>query len=403
GLSLKVKTSFLSEDQFLCSICLDLFTEPVSTPCGHNFCRRCLSHHWDTSAPCRCPLCKELFHIRPELRVNTLLSGLVSQFKQEAGSRSLQQQSRHMVEQRRQKIQELQSSVQLSQRAVDREKSTGLQAFSALIESVQRSRERFIQELQEKHRHIQTQAEALIQQLKQEICELGHFLQHCPALPPTGLKDWSSVRLKLETFEGTAARALTELRETLTDEVDKELQAKLKRVQQFTVDLTLDPGTAHVKLSVSNDLKQVYESTRRMFRDSPQRFLWRNILTKQSFSSGRFYFEVQVKDKTMWTLGVAKESVERRNNQNSLTSKYGYWCLDMTNIEEYFRAPQKVGVFVDYDEGLVSFYDADTADLIYSFTDCSFREKLFPFLNPCYCDSGENSAPLILTFILGFP
>uniref|UniRef100_A0A8C6TPM0 RING-type domain-containing protein n=1 Tax=Neogobius melanostomus TaxID=47308 RepID=A0A8C6TPM0_9GOBI len=47
----------ISEDQFLCSICLDLFTEPVTTPCGHNFCRRCLSQHWDTSAPCRCPLC----------------------------------------------------------------------------------------------------------------------------------------------------------------------------------------------------------------------------------------------------------------------------------------------------------------------------------------------------------
>uniref|UniRef100_A0A8C6TNE5 B30.2/SPRY domain-containing protein n=1 Tax=Neogobius melanostomus TaxID=47308 RepID=A0A8C6TNE5_9GOBI len=318
-----------------------------------------------------------------------------------------------MVEQRRKKIQELQSSVQLSQRAVDREKSTGLQAFSALIESVQRSRERFIQELQEKHRHIQTQAEALLQQLKQEICELEqrsteaeqllrsedhlHFLQHCPP----------------ETFEGTAARALTELeenlKETFTEEIKKELQAKLKRVQQFAVDLTLDTDTAYVKLSVSKDLKQVHHTNQKNFRDSPQRFTCIfNILTKQSFSSGRFYFEVQVKDKTAWVLGVAKESVERKK-RDTLNSKYGYWCicLESGNVFVNYheprvplslkRFPQKVGVFVDYDEGLVSFYDADTADLIYSFTGCSFREKLFPFLNPNGNQNGSNSASLILT------
>uniref|UniRef100_A0A8C6WQ31 Uncharacterized protein n=1 Tax=Neogobius melanostomus TaxID=47308 RepID=A0A8C6WQ31_9GOBI len=459
-----------NQDQFLCSICLDLFTEPVSTPCGHNFCRRCLSQHWDTSTPCRCPLCNELFHIRPELRVNTMFSEMVSQFKQEAGSRSevskpeevscdhcsapklkalksclvrefdqrkaslqqTQQQSRHMVEQRRKKIQELQSSVQLSQRAVDREKSTGLQAFSALIESVQRSRERFIQELQEKHRHIQTQAEALLQQLKQEICELEqrsteaeqllrsedhlHFLQHCPALPPTGLKDWSSVRLELEPFEGTAAQALTELeenlKETFTEEMKKVSKPKNKlwRVQQFAVDLTLDTDTAHVKLSVSNDLKQVHYTDQKNFPDSPQRFSCYNISTKQSFSSGRFYFEVQVEDKTAWTLGVAKE-ILNRNYVQGLSTKYGYWCLNKESKDKYFactearvplylkRASQKVGMFVDYDEGLVSFYDVDSADLIYSVTDCSFREKLFPFLNPCYHYSGKNSAPLILTAV----
>uniref|UniRef100_A0A8C6T9I8 RING-type domain-containing protein n=1 Tax=Neogobius melanostomus TaxID=47308 RepID=A0A8C6T9I8_9GOBI len=322
---------FISEDQFLCSICLDLFTKPVSTPCGHNFCRRCLSQHWDTSAPCRCPLCNELFHIRPELRVNTApklkalksclvclssyceshlqphlsVPGLKSHqlmdclctmcallehqshkfvsLKEEFDQRkaSLQQQSRHMVKQRRKKIQELQSSVQLSQRAVDREKSTGLQAFSTLIESVQRSRERFIQELQEKHRHIQTQAEALIQQLKQEICELEqrsteaeqllrsedhlHFLQH--------------------------SRALTELEENLKETFTGEMKKvskpknKLLREQRFAVDLTLDTDTANVYLSVSNDLKQVHYTDQRMFLDSPQRFTYANILTKQSFSS----------------------------------------------------------------------------------------------------------------------
>lgn len=39
--------SFLSDDQFACSICLDVFNNPSSTPCGHSFCMGCISRYWD--------------------------------------------------------------------------------------------------------------------------------------------------------------------------------------------------------------------------------------------------------------------------------------------------------------------------------------------------------------------
>ncbi|TNN68443.1 E3 ubiquitin-protein ligase TRIM39 [Liparis tanakae] len=72
--------SLLSEDQLLCPICLDVFNRPVSTPCGHNFCLSCLTAYWDDIPVSQCPVCKESFERRPDLKVNTFISQLASQF-----------------------------------------------------------------------------------------------------------------------------------------------------------------------------------------------------------------------------------------------------------------------------------------------------------------------------------
>lgn len=63
----------LPEDRFQCSICLNVFSDPVTTPCGHNFCKTCLSEHWDSSEVCHCPTCNKRFHMRPEISTNSVI------------------------------------------------------------------------------------------------------------------------------------------------------------------------------------------------------------------------------------------------------------------------------------------------------------------------------------------
>ncbi|KAK7910362.1 hypothetical protein WMY93_015046 [Mugilogobius chulae] len=71
----------LPSDRFLCSICSNIFTDPVTTPCGHSFCKSCLNHQWDQSEFCQCPTCKKRFHARPEISTNSVLEEVSVQLK----------------------------------------------------------------------------------------------------------------------------------------------------------------------------------------------------------------------------------------------------------------------------------------------------------------------------------
>ncbi|ROL45961.1 Zinc-binding protein A33 [Anabarilius grahami] len=176
------------------------------------------------------------------------------------------------------------------------------------------------------------------------------------------------------------------------------------------LDVTLDPDTAHPKLILSDDGKQVsHGDIRQKLPDKPERFDYcPNVLGKEGFSSGSFYFEVQVKGKTDWSLGVARESTDRKG-KITLTPSDGYWTVVLRNENEYKAGaipavslslsvkPQRVGVFVDYEEGLVSFYDVESSSHIYSFTGQSFTDKLYPYFSPFSNNGGQNSSPLIIT------
>ncbi|XP_048038193.1 E3 ubiquitin/ISG15 ligase TRIM25-like [Megalobrama amblycephala] len=67
-------------EELQCSICLEVFTDPVTTPCGHNFCRTCLSKCWTNRKIGFCPLCKKEFSKRLDFKINSTLRKLVQHF-----------------------------------------------------------------------------------------------------------------------------------------------------------------------------------------------------------------------------------------------------------------------------------------------------------------------------------
>lgn len=77
---------------FSCSICLEPLTEPVTSPCGHNFCCSCIQANWDMEGEVRdsysCPECRQSFAVRPNLAKNTMLAALVEELKKGAGRRA---------------------------------------------------------------------------------------------------------------------------------------------------------------------------------------------------------------------------------------------------------------------------------------------------------------------------
>ncbi|XP_038671649.1 zinc-binding protein A33-like [Scyliorhinus canicula] len=157
------------------------------------------------------------------------------------------------------------------------------------------------------------------------------------------------------------------------------------------VSVTLDVETANPRLWVSEDLKSLrWTGTQRSLPDSRKRFTyWPCVLGSQGFTSGRHYWEVEVTGNRECILGVAAESVERKG-WVILIPETGFWTIGQIEDQFYINSspesrlpvrhiPGKVGVYLCYESGTVSFYNVDTKSHLHTFTGNRFAEKLYPF------------------------
>uniref|UniRef100_A0A671L0J8 FinTRIM family, member 55 n=1 Tax=Sinocyclocheilus anshuiensis TaxID=1608454 RepID=A0A671L0J8_9TELE len=74
----------VSEEQLICPLCLDLLNDPVTIPCGHSYCKSCITDCWDQEDQKRvysCPQCRQTFSPRPALAKTTMLAEVVEKLK----------------------------------------------------------------------------------------------------------------------------------------------------------------------------------------------------------------------------------------------------------------------------------------------------------------------------------
>ncbi|XP_043942056.1 zinc-binding protein A33-like [Protopterus annectens] len=292
--------------------------------------------------------------------------------------------------------------------------------FAKLHQFLQAKEENLVQQLKEEETGILKEMEENLRKIKEDInavqesvANIQLQLQQHDTM--TFLKEVKSFTLRLTKEQKESGVPNVVARELSLGVYKGPLQYGVwKEIKSILypglANLLLDTDTAHPNLIISDDLTSIeYVNEKQKLPDYPQRFNgWYCVLGSEGFMSGRHYWEVEVKNKTEWCVGVAKESINRKK-YITMSPEKGYWTLHLSkNVYKVCdttpkdlglsEKPQRIGMYLDYEGGQVSFYNADNMSHLYTFTDI-FTERLYPLFNPYSNAGGSNAKPLKLIYL----
>ncbi|XP_053313207.1 E3 ubiquitin-protein ligase TRIM50 isoform X2 [Spea bombifrons] len=435
----------LLQNQLTCPICLEVFKDPLMLQCGHSFCRDCLwvkhlietlkmlneqetgaetcpEHHDPLSLYCEqdqeviCGLCGIIGdHHHHQI---TPLASVYSRMKEEVSTLITE------VQKERRNLEEAISKLINNKTRITNESDV----FQRLICKEFRELQRYIAE-EESHflKVIARKAAELISsietQLRQKreilsaVCErerdlqsLGnenhlHFIRHYTMVT-------SSPQTPFPRSTDTSYTSVSFKPGFRQDDIKLTVWKRLhRRILPTPEILKLDPLTAHPLLELSKGDSMVQCRSLATRRGSnPEGFDHSScVLATRGFSTGKHYWEVIVGSKPKWRIGVVKGTVSRKGKLNRAPDS-GAWLIGLKEgrIYEAFASPsvllpinsrpQRIGIFLNYEKGELTFYNADSSDELiplYTFQ-TEFQGKLYPLLDVCWQVRGPNPQPLIL-------
>ncbi|XP_038226758.2 E3 ubiquitin-protein ligase TRIM7-like [Dermochelys coriacea] len=294
---------------------------------------------------------------------------------------------------------------------LETEKQKIVSEFQELCQFLEEQKRLLLAQLEKLNKEIKKRRAEYVAKLSEEISSFSHLTsemeQKCQQTASEFLQDIKGTlsRCEREKFQNPVAfsselkwRSWESSQRTASLEtIMKKFKDSLSSSQRLDkVNVTLDPDTAHPQLIVSADRKSVRRGdTWQDLPNNPERFDTELcVLGCEGFTSGRHYWEIELKEGEVCIVGVIRESVSRKGDID-FNPEQGIWAV-LCNEDRYWaltspgdftpfspsRAPRRIWVYLDYEEGRVAFFDAGNGDSIVTFPPASFAgERIRPLFS----------------------